>query len=89
MNAPIDWWASIKKLGLNVILGYIASWVYAAIAYLLLKPWLGKVRAAGVAYGSSWLVWMGVTAALQILNPSGGAEKIESEGAKGEESALH
>ena len=73
----------MKKLGVNVILGYIISWIYTAIAFLLLRSWIGKVRAAGIAYGSSWLVWFGATAALQALNPSGEAEKIETVGAKG------
>lgn len=81
---PIHWWESIKKLGVNVILGYVISWVYTAVAYFALKQWIGKVRSATLAYGSSWLVWFGAAAALQTLNPSEDMKKIELDGVKGD-----
>jgi hypothetical protein len=61
-----DW----KALSLNVALGYILSWLFAGLTYWVLKGWVGKLRAAALAYALSWPVWVVGSAALQKVNPT-------------------
>lgn len=60
-------WGFVAKLTSTTAVGYLISWLYFAVVFYLLKGSLGKVKAATVAYATSWLVWIGSTAALQKM----------------------
>lgn len=61
-----DNWETLMHLSVNAVLGYVVSWMYFAVAFLILKGLLGKTKAALLAYVTSYLVWLGVTAFLQV-----------------------
>jgi hypothetical protein len=71
LGYEIDW----KKLTVNVIIGYIVSWLYFFITLplfqILFGKALGKVAVAGINYGLSWIVWFWVTKLLTFAYAKG------------------
>jgi hypothetical protein len=55
---------NLYKISGVVLVGYAVSWIYAFIAYKILAPSYGKIKAMSFAYASSWLVWLVASALL-------------------------
>ncbi len=60
----IDW----AKLSLWFILGYLISWAYFFISLPLFIYWLGKINGSIINYGISWIIWMLITIAPEVIN---------------------
>ena len=60
-----------KELGQNAVIGYVSSWVYFFVTLRPLQQLFGRMKGAFINYWMSWVVWIGVTAFLQIYNPAG------------------
>lgn len=62
-----DW----KKFTINVIIGYIISWLYFFISLPSLQSIFGKVTGSIINYSISVVVLIMVIYFLQIYNPDG------------------
>lgn len=63
----IDW----KKFTVNVVIGYVISWLYFLVFLIFFRKVFGKVNGVFVAYLTSWLVWILTAYILQSMNPTG------------------
>lgn len=63
----IDW----KKFTVNVVIGYVISWLYFLVFLIFFRKVFGKVNGVFVAYLTSWLVWILTAYILQSTNPTG------------------
>ena len=67
IKKEINW----KKFTVNVILGYVISWVYFLGTLTYVQRIFGKANGTIINYGLSWAVWFIAFDALHTLNPSG------------------
>lgn len=65
-----DW----KKLTINALIAYIASWGYFFISLQLVTRIFGKAKGTALNYGISWIVMIIVLFILGKLNPGPAAD---------------
>ena len=61
----------LKKFTVNVVIGYVVSWVYFLVSLPLLRKVFGSVNGVFAAYLTSWLVWVVAAYSLHSVNPRG------------------
>ena len=60
-----------KRFTINIVLGYIISWLYFFLALPFFTLLFGKVQGATINYLISWIIWFVAYNALNKLYPKG------------------
>lgn len=60
-----------KKITINIIIGYIISWLYFLVTTSFIQRLIGKSEGILINYGLSCIIWVVIFHSLHTLNPNG------------------